>query len=337
MSRLLRSKAWRWSLLVGLGACLLSSLVRAETLFEQAVQENLAEAYATTVLLTDGESIQLGLLNFNPNDYAELDDPDLGTADSVSGRETLSIFSLPLEYQVPVSLTRHVVHAGLRMSMLRRIENSRLVNTTTGPEDRVETRVYAVEGGVDWRYHWTDTWKLDLGQAFSLLRYENRTDFRNPDSRFLQPLLDGVVTNVSSESWLSHTTTGVAWLAPLEQATTEWFSSFTYLAGDSIQPSANAQDAETEAWYWRNGIRSKIPVFIHSDVSRHVILKLSRVNVGGHLREPMGSSVFYEAGVGFIVNTYGRIPWTHNLGLFLNLNYGSDLRGGTIGILYNVD
>ena len=324
--------------LAGLIGCLsLASVTHAESVADDIIQRQLAEAYATTILLADGEAIQLGLVNFNPNDYARLEDDNLGTEESISGREKLSLLSVPLELEIPVSLIDHDVHGGLRFSMLREVERGKLATSIQPEEDRFETRVYSVEGNLRWRYHFTDTWSLDLGQALYLMRYENRTDFRNGDSRDLRPGLDGLITNHSSEAWVSRTTTGFAWTPDQEEARTEYFTTFNYLAGNSIRPDRSEHDAEPEAWYWRNGVRTKIPVFQDSDADKFVLLKLSRVNVGGDLPNPMGSSVFYEAGAGFVSSTNGRIPFVRNLGLFLNINYGSDLRGGTLGILYNVD
>ena len=310
---------------------------QAASLAEKVIQRQLSEAYATTILLADGEAIQLGLVNFNPNDIAELDDDKLGTEESISGRERLSLLSVPLELEVPVSLYEHDVHAGLRFSMLREVERGKLATSLDPDEDRFETRVYSVEGHLRWRYHMTNNWSLDLGEALYLMRYENRTEFRNADSRDLRPGLDGLVTNYASNAWVSRTTTGLVWTSPQTDTHTEYFSTLNYLAGDTIDPAESEHNAEPEAWYWRNGVRAKVAVFGNNLASRFMLLKLSRVNVGGDLRNPMGSSVFYEAGVGFVSSTNGRIPFLRNLGLFLNLNYGSDLRGGTLGLLYNVD
>lgn len=319
-------------------ALLLASLsAPAATEAEKAVRNFLSQAYVTTVLLTDGQAIQLGLVNFNPNDFAELDDDNLGNDDTVSGREKLAVFGLPIEFEVPAANAQYDIHAGVRLSLLREVETGRLIGSSDLQEDRFETRVFDLEGSVRLRYHWDDQWKLDLGQSLHLMRYENHTDFRNADSRALQSDLDGVVTNFSSEAWLSQTTLGGAWVPAWGASQTELFTTLDYLAGDAVLPAESEHNAEPEAWYWRQGIRSKLPVFAHSGAAKHVILSLSRVNVGGDLRHPMGSSMFFEAGVGFISSTNGRVPLVRNLGLFLNLNYGSNLRGGTLGILYNVD
>ena len=309
----------------------------AETPTDDAVQRQLSEAYATTILLADGEAIQLGLVNFNPNDVARLDNENFGTEESVTGREKLSLFSLPLELEVPAFSGEHDLQGGLRFSVLREVERGKLATSLQTEEDRFETRVYSAESLIRWRYRFAKSWRLDLGQALHLMRYENRTDFRNGDSRDRREGLDGRVTNYSNHAFVSRTTTGIVWLPKQSNGRSEYFSSLNYLAGDALHPDISEHNAEPEAWYWRNGVRAKLPVLAGSSTAKHVLLKLNRVNVGGDLRDPMGSAVYYEAGIGFVSGLEQDIPFLRNLGLFLNLNYGSDLRGGTLGLLYNVD
>lgn len=308
-----------------------------DTDLEKSIQGMLSEAYATTILLTDGDTLQLGLVNFNPNDYVELDDEDLGTPESISGRERIQSLSLPLSFDIDLDVPRQSLQAGIRLAFLREVERGTLTGSTLPEQDKFDTRIYAVSGSVQWQYRFQEDWRMSVAETLHLMRYENITEYRNVESRQVQGELDGLVTNVSSEAWVSQSTLGVSYFPPRFDARTELYSSINYMAGDSLRPSRDALDAEPEAWFWRNGVISRIPVLHGGRGVQHVLLKLSRVNVGGDLRNPMGSSAFYELGAGFYSGVGENIPFVDSVGLILNLNYGSNLRGGTIGVLYNVD
>ncbi len=64
-------------------------------------------------------------------------------------------------------------------------------------------------------------------------------------------------------------------------------------------------------------------------------MQASRFDLGGDLEGPLGNHYYYEAGVGWLLDIHERIPFIDNIGIGINLNYGSLLRGGTLVLLFN--
>ncbi|MBW4934028.1 Solitary outer membrane autotransporter beta-barrel domain [Marinobacter sp. F4206] len=54
---------------------------------ERFVQTQIAETFALAAFLTHGESLRFGLWDFDPNEIAQLDDPELGSAGRWDCRE----------------------------------------------------------------------------------------------------------------------------------------------------------------------------------------------------------------------------------------------------------
>ena len=61
-------------------------------------------------------------------------------------------------------------------------------------------------------------------------------------------------------------------------------------------------------------------------------------DLGGDLGDALGNHYYYEAGVGWLLDVRKiNIPFVDNVGIGINLNYGSVLRGGTLVLLFNED
>ena len=65
-------------------------------------------------------------------------------------------------------------------------------------------------------------------------------------------------------------------------------------------------------------------------------MQASRYDLGADLDGPLGNHCYYEAGVGWLLDVQKlNIPFVDNIGVGINLNYGSVLRGGTLVLLFN--
>ena len=75
----------------------------AETVLDRQVRGVIEEGFVTALLLTDGETVRLGCLNFDPNDVLPVNDELLGSETAVAERDKLGFFSLPLRWRLPVT------------------------------------------------------------------------------------------------------------------------------------------------------------------------------------------------------------------------------------------
>ena len=322
--------------LVLLAMLLLAAPLQADTVADRLLQERLAQGYVTALLLTDGDNVRLGFLNFDPNTILPVDDDLLGNDLAVAERDRLAFFSLPTRWRLPRSDARSAVSVGVRASLMEEREEVFLGGEEALQRDQVTTRHMIASTDLLWRHHLSERWKVDSAIAAHYIHLRNNTDFNSAESLAVAPLFDGLATNFSSRAWLLSPKVALRrWVGAAEKRL-EYFSVITYMNGRAIAPDRNAHDAEPEAWHWSNGVERKFLVH-RGSVPQTVMTRFARVDVGGDLLTPVGTNYYYELGVGWYSAVPETVPLVDNAGLILNFNYGSNFRGGTVGFLLNVE
>lgn len=320
-----------------LGIALLASVHAHANEFEDAIQQSLEEVYSFTVLLTAGSNIQLGFLNFDPNELTGLDDDNLGNDAAIESRERLRLFTLPARYEFTLPDDRHKLAVGARLGYMSERQSGYIDSTATGERDLFESTSLIGSLGLDYQYLLSDHWQARAGIAGHLIRFENRTQFNTPESRALSDSLNGVLTNFHASAWLVEPTVGVGYNTVWRGVDTRFLSEIHYLSGGALRADADAHDVQPQAAYWRNGVQVLQPVFLAAARRQGMLYALSQVHVDGDLITPVGSGRYFELGVGWYIDTSDLNRWVSNLGLAANINYGSDFRGGTLSLLYNVE
>lgn len=61
------------------------------------------------------------------------------------------------------------------------------------------------------------------------------------------------------------------------------------------------------------------------------------MDVGSDIQQPLGTSMYYEASVGWLMTPPFEISFIDNIGIGLSLNYGSAFKGGSIVLFFNQD
>ena len=107
------------------------------------------------------------------------------------------------------------------------------------------------------------------------------------------------------------------------------------MVGQSLNADNEAHEFRTEAWYWSNGFAMKTPFTMEGWSKYGLWIRLSRTDMGGDLDGALGDNHYYEAGIGWLVDTRKNSSFFENAGFGININYGSVLRGGTIIFMYN--
>jgi len=302
---------------------------------DQLVSKAFSIATVTSVLLTDEDVVKLGVLDFNPNELVNLDTDQLGSEESRERRSNLRSISLPMRFELKNDDDHNYAFIGAKAAWLKQTQELTFAGQPDAQADKFQEKTSILGMGGGYSQMLTSHWQLDLGGYLNWLHYRNYVDYNSDVSRVLAPFLDGLISNVSFDMWMAEPIVSLRYHLDWNQAHLELFSTTHYLTGSSFNEAMSIHNIEPEAWYSSNGILVKRPFAGQSLQGHSLWYRLAQVNVGADLREGLGTTKYYEAGVAWLVATPGISSWLDNVGLGINLNYGSDLRGGTLIILFN--
>ena len=322
-------------LIVGL-SWLLSPSSRAATPLDNVIRLGLAESYATAILLTGGNAVRFGFWDFDPNDVVGLEDENLGSLEAQQIRQRIRTFSLPYTWSSPLGEQDNTLVLGAKAAYLGQVQETQIVTSSEQAKDSIDSSVTTLTVGAELRHRATDHLGLAAGLNLNLQRYRNSTDFNTPESQALAPLVDGLITNYSANAWQAEPHVRATWFVGGRDTEVKLISDFHYMRGRTFDTDRPAHEVQPEAWYWSNGVRWRHPYVTRFLPGQNVWMQASRYDLGGDLGEALGNHYYYEAGVGWLLDLRKmNIPFVDNVGIGINLNYGSVLRGGTLVLLFN--
>lgn len=302
---------------------------------DRIVQDSLSRSYVTAALLTEGDAVRFGFWNFNPNDYLDFEDDNFGTAEASALRQRISTVSMPYEWTWRTADGREEVGFLAKAAYVAVEQEGQLVVSEDTRKDTFNNSVLSAALGMRWRHALTQNWNLTLRSNLHWMRYRNDTSYNNPDSMAVAPALDGVLTNIKVDALMAEPSLMLGYDLINGAARWHFFSDYHYLAGDTYHTDISAHDANPEAWFWSNGVKMTNPLISKLLPGQNVWFRAARVDLGGDLDEPLGNHYYYEAGLAWLLNTGDYVPLLDNIGIGINFNYGSVLRGGSLVLLFN--
>lgn len=310
----------------------------ASTPLERNIRDALSQNFVTANLLTSGDAVRFGFWNFDPNTYLDLDDGNLGSLEAQELRQHISTFSLPYHWNLALERdgkpTNDTLQLGVKAAYFATDRDTQLISSNSNETDNIKSQVTSVSFHSALIRRFTPHWQLTGGLNLHASRYKNKTRF-STRSRQIADATDGLLTNYSADAWLAEPHLKATYFVGGENAEVRIFSSFHYLAGQTFHTHRRAHEAKPEAWYWTNGVRWRHPYVTRVLPGQNVWMQAARYDLGGDLSEPLGNHYYYEAGVGWLLDIKRRIPFIDNIGIGINVNYGSVLRGGTLILLLN--
>ncbi|WP_111494337.1 MULTISPECIES: Solitary outer membrane autotransporter beta-barrel domain [Marinobacter] len=315
----------------------LSSHAHADSDIDRATQNVLSANYTLGALLTNGEAVRFGFWDFNPNDVFELDNDEFGNTDSAQLRQSIATASLPFNWTYPFRDTDDQILLSAHLAYISQSQDVKLVVSDESGTDKLEETLLFAGVGAGFRHHIGDRTDVTVGSSLSWVRYRNDTNYRTEASREVQSELDGLLTNIKVDAVLAEPRLQVTHTLPMLGARWHFFSDYHYLFGTTINTDRNAHEAKPEAWYWFNGFKIRDPLFSRWLPGQNIWFRLARVDVGGDIGDQLGNDHYYEAGLAWLLRTGSRVPFLDNIGIGINFNYGSVLRGGSLVLMLNED
>ncbi|MBY5990793.1 Solitary outer membrane autotransporter beta-barrel domain [Ferrimonas balearica] len=311
--------------------------VRAEPLpgLEAAVRQQLNEVFSTTALLTNTEALSLGFVNFDPNEFLPIDNPEFGDAESVQLRNDLEVYTLPWSW-VLADFEAGQLGLKARLSYVHSKQELSLFPLEDPTVDINDDRIYSLFLQPTFRVPLGERWRAQFGLGAFVMRYENDFRFRNSVSRQLQPFLDNNLTNIAVNAWLVQPELRVDYRFGRGRSYWQYHSALAYTVGRSFNEPGPIVNADPESWRWLNGVsmRRPFPLFLPDQDYR---LTLNRIDIRGDTVRPFDTHYYYEFSAEWLLNTKGKVPLLDDVGVGLLLNYGSALKGASLIFVYNVD
>ncbi|WP_339899577.1 Solitary outer membrane autotransporter beta-barrel domain [uncultured Gilvimarinus sp.] len=153
------------------------------------VGDTVSQNSARSIVLSDANLVTLGVMDFDPNEFVELDNINAGEESTLEQRSQLTIYSLPWSFKKRQLSDRLSSQAQLRLSYISFEQDLIFDDETVGnPLDETTYLLYAEN---NWRYQLNDAWSLQAGLGTEVLFYDNNLSYRDSLLQQLGPYLDG--------------------------------------------------------------------------------------------------------------------------------------------------
>ncbi|WGY44983.1 Solitary outer membrane autotransporter beta-barrel domain [Vibrio sp. ABG19] len=297
------------------------------------LEKFLENNFAASIVLSDSDVFSVGISDFNPNEILNTENENWGTEGSLDNRKTYAIAALP--YRIELSDEDAVDQHSVMLRLSGMISDETLRFNQDEPADDFHQTVIDFYAAYRIKHRFDQHWSLEPGLGHHLMHYENHVDYHSPTGRMLQPYLDDLLFNTSA--WASVLEPQVRVKYESRQSWGHWYisSAWHYFYGFGWGQANQGDVGNPEGWYGANSITGVYDFSQLGPSVQSVYASLRRVDVGGDIRHPLGTPVYYETTFGWLMTPPFDTDWIDNVGVGLSLNYGSAFKGGSIVLFFN--
>ena len=297
----------------------------ADKLSRQLFEQN----FATAALLSDGDSLTLGIANFDPESLLSDSNENI---DSIDRRNSLKIFTIPYSYKFSNSDHNDRLH--FSFSYIEQKSKIFLFDASPAADDNID-EFYNFYSGYLRSWALNEKWVFDAGIGSFLMHHSNTHTYNSPISKNYQSELDGEVLNLTSNTILLKPNFAFSYTDLYDWGKWTFKSDYEYFYGWTFKGAKSSQGATPESWKIANTIKVHFKMYHSEFNTESLFLKAKRVDIGGDVVESFNTYSYYEFGAGVLFNTKKMTTLVDNVGIGLNLNIGSSLTGGSIVFYVN--
>lgn len=305
----------------------------AQTSYEDLVEQQFAGIFAITSVLTDSEVITFGVMNFDPNEYLDLDDDRFGDQSSVETRNSLQTYTLPWRWKLTGDKNSWQTYAKIRLGYVHLKRDVSLFEDEL--PDRNKDSIYDLYGEYGWEVPLSQKWRAQFGAGLHLMHYSNNHKYRSDATRAYQPIFDDTLYNTRVTALMTEPLGKLTYHSESYGIPWAYQSALSYSFGYTIKTEDTMQETNPEAWRWANGVVAHFHLPTLYDTPNQLRVLARRIDVGGDVVNELDTYHYYELGVGWLADIKDRNNWFDNVGIGLSLNIGSSLSGGSVVLLYN--
>lgn len=220
-----------------------------------------------------------------------------------------------------------------RMSGLATDENVRWGNETV--IDDFRQVILDVYTAYRYEYKLSEHWTITPGIGSHLMRYENTMDYNSATGKSYAPFLDGLLFNTSAWANIYEPHLKLSYKKNEDWGKWQVSSAGHYFYGYGWGEANQGEIGNSEGWYIVNSATLVYDIEQIGRSIQSVYSTIRRVDVGSDVSEPLGTTFYYEATVGWLMTPPFEISFVDNIGLGLTFNYGSAFKGGSLVLFFN--
>ncbi|WP_241909886.1 Solitary outer membrane autotransporter beta-barrel domain [Vibrio sp. 10N.261.55.A7] len=296
-------------------------------------QKELQQKFASAVILTDSDVFTFGIHDFDPNDWFNLENEDIGTEESVGLRNRIQVTTIPYTIDLSEENAIHKQSVMFRLSGLVSEKSIRINDVESG--DLNKDRILAGYVAYKYKHSINDKWSVEPAFAVHLMQYDNQFEYRSDILLNAREQLDGIYVNTSAWSVVYEPTVKFKYERKKTWGSWHIESKWHYFYGHGWGEANYGEIGNTEGWYVANGIQSIYNFNKWGRAVQSMYSRFSRIDLGADIQQPLGTNHYYEASVGWLMTPPFETDWIDNVGVGLNFNYGSALKGGSIVLFFN--
>ncbi|GAA5646890.1 Solitary outer membrane autotransporter beta-barrel domain [Vibrio proteolyticus] len=304
---------------------------------DDAIIKSFEHRFASVVVLTDTDVIKFGVNDFNPNRALNLDNENLGSDDAVERRKQNSVVAIPLtfEFDEPDSDNQHRIY--LRLSGIFTDSDTQLLQGDV-PEDNLKETIISGFAAYRYRMNLTENWRLIPGIGTHLIHYKNDFTANSLESQeLIDVFLKDRLVDVSAWSNIYEPTLKFEYHDEPEWGKWKVVSSWHYFYGYGWGDANSGNVGNPEGWYVSNGAELFYNITQWGNSLQSLYASISRIDLGGDTPSEFGTDYYYETSIGWLMTPPFEADWIDNIGIGINVNYGSDYKGGSIVLFFNQD
>lgn len=310
-----------------LSPLLLFSYSGANSALENVGVKTLEQAFAVSSIMSDSDALTFGIADFEMKYLI----PE--SEETIDFKKSIDILVLPYSWQLPALDENRTQSLNVRAFYIEVQRNTEPLQGFTNFE---QERVFGGFIQYSQHYQFTDNWYSGLSLGGHVMHYRNEYNYSDGFPPELIEILDGHIFNTSATVLMAEPVLKFGYQQ--QQSWGQWklHNSNHYLIGQGVGGSAtNIRDVQPEGWRVTNGLELKFDMPNIIGVSDHIAFDFKRIDIGGDMSPISNNDYYYETSIGWVIDTKNRIPLLDNVGIGININYGSSISGGTIVFYYN--
>lgn len=304
---------------------------------DMPVHSRAEQTFSTAVILTNSDVITFGVQDFNPNAVTPFQNDNLGDDQSLDLRSRVAVTTFPYSWELDGATERFHHKFSVRASYIYFENETRLDDRPDIPADLDVNKVYSGYAGYDLIFNITDNWRVLYGLGSHFMYYENKHSYNSAESQNMQPSLDGAAYNTSSRAYIAEPHIAFDYKFQRKWGYWRYTSDLNYFYGKSWDKERLYDSGNPSGWYLMNGIKANYNMTNWAGYIPSMYTSFKRVDLGGDPVSSLGTNHYYEFSLGWLLTPPILRDWVDNVGIGININYGSALKGGSLVLFFNQD
>ncbi|WP_086980899.1 Solitary outer membrane autotransporter beta-barrel domain [Vibrio aphrogenes] len=293
------------------------------------------ESISTSIVLTDSDAISFGIQDFNPSSFHFLEEGDLGDETSLDLRNRVSVLTLPYSWLLDSPSPYFQHEFSVRGGYVHFSNDVSLEDRPDLPADNDENEVFDAFFQYRLIFNITDTWNIKYGLGNHLMYFKNSHSYNSTESQQLQSQLDGYIYNVSSRAYIAEPNLELNYELYRKWGYWKYTSSINYFYGKIWEQSREYEFGNPKGWYMVNGLKANYNLVNWGGYIPSAYASFKRIDLSGDPVQSLGTDNYYEFSVGLLLTPPIFRDYIDNIGIGINMNYGSALKGGSLMLFFN--